>query len=85
MRKFGGRAPTEDQLSAVAVNDNVRDVAGHDFSAKDLRMWRATVVAAHELPWAEARFVPADVLSSSSSSPRVSVRVVCSPAAGTVE
>ena len=46
-------------------------------------MWQATVVAAHELPWAEARFVPADVLSSSSSSPRVSVRVVGSPAAGT--
>ena len=43
------------QLSATAVNDYIRDVAGEDFSAKDLRTWRATVVAAQELPWAEAR------------------------------
>lgn len=42
------------RLSATAVNDYVRDVAGDDFSAKDLRTWRATVVAAQDLPWAEA-------------------------------
>lgn len=49
------KAESWQQLSAAAVNDYIRDVTGHDFSAKDLRTWRATVVAAHELPWAEGR------------------------------
>lgn len=29
------------QLSATSVNEYVRDIAGEDFSAKDLRTWRA--------------------------------------------
>ncbi|WP_209323695.1 DNA topoisomerase IB [Brevibacterium renqingii] len=51
----GRRFDDWQQLSAPAVNDYIRDVAGEDFSAKDLRTWRATVVAAQELPWSEAR------------------------------
>ncbi|WP_309131465.1 DNA topoisomerase IB [Brevibacterium sp.] len=39
------------RLTAEAVNDYIRDVAGDGFTAKDLRTWRATVVAGQSLAW----------------------------------
>ncbi len=38
-------------LSSEAINDYIRDVAGDAFTAKDLRTWRATVVAGQSLEW----------------------------------
>lgn len=41
-------------FDATDVNDYVKEVLGEDFSAKDFRTWRGTVVAAAELGVADA-------------------------------
>lgn len=41
-------------LGAAAVNDYVKDVLGDEFSAKDFRTWRGTVIAAATLSASDA-------------------------------
>ena len=41
-------------LAADDVNEYVKDVLGDDFSAKDFRTWRGTVIAAHALAKSDA-------------------------------
>ena len=41
-------------LGATAVNTYVKELLGDDFSAKDFRTWRGTVIAAHALSSADA-------------------------------
>jgi len=41
-------------LDANDVNEYVKDVLGDDFSAKDFRTWRGTVIAAHALAKSDA-------------------------------
>lgn len=41
-------------LGATAVNEYVKEVLGEEFSAKDFRTWRGTVVAAHALSDSDA-------------------------------
>ncbi len=42
------------ELDAGLVNDYVKQVLGDEFSAKDFRTWRGTVIAAHALSEAQA-------------------------------